>query len=246
MGGLTVLRALRQALPDESFVYLGDTARLPYGTKSADTVTRYALNATARLMSIGIKSLVVACNTASATALPAIEQRFADLPITGVVSPGAIAAAARVTDRQAVALLATEGTVSGHAYQRALLSHGVKRVYARPASLLVTLAEEGRLRDQLARSIVADYLAGLDDRAAVVLLGCTHFPVFADLCRELTGLEVVDSAATTARVVASENVPTSASPGTLRLLATDGAARFKRVGAHFLGEAIDTVEVIDL
>ncbi|MFU8814771.1 MAG: glutamate racemase, partial [Pseudomonadales bacterium] len=145
VGGLTVLAALRRALPGESFLYLGDTARLPYGTKSPATVQRYAVQASRILVERGVKALVVACNTASAVALEVLQARYAPLPVFGVVEPGAAAAAAAAAGGGRVLVLATESTVSGGAYQRALLRlRPDLQVLARPCPLLVTLAVEGR------------------------------------------------------------------------------------------------------
>jgi len=275
MGGLTVMRALRQTLPAEQFLYLGDTARLPYGTKSRGTVQRYAAQATRILVERGIKALVVACNTASAVALESLASRYAPLPVFGVVAPGAnaaAAAAAGVGDGQAVGgaasgrgrvlVLATESTVSGGAYQRALLSRRRDlQVLARACPLLVALAEEGRHDGLLVELTLAEYLrgalAGGAKPVATVLFGCTHFPVFRPALERLLaergvpGAGVVDSAATTAAALQAELAAgrVAAAPGGaggLRLLATDGPQRFRRVGRYFLGDEIDDVELVDL
>lgn len=262
MGGLTVLRALRDALPHERFLYLGDTARLPYGTKSPATVQRYAAQATRILVERGVKALVVACNTASAVAIGELQARYAPLPVFGVVEPGAEAAAA-VAGEGRVLVLATESTVSGGAYQRALLCRGPHlKVLARPCPLLVTLAEEGRHDDALAALALREYLSGVlsGPRRPVttVLLGCTHFPVFRGALSaileqaDLGHVTVVDSALTTARAVAAELAGghVVAAPGSghpeLQLMATDGRERFRRVGRYFLGQPIDAVELVDL
>lgn len=251
IGGLTVLRALRHAMPGESFIYLGDTARLPYGTKSADTVRRYALKAATHLVQCGVKSLVIACNTATAAALPLLIEQFSPLPVYGVVQPGAVAARA-ASSRGVVAVLATEGTVRERAYHRALLALGVQRVFARPAPLLVTLAEEGRAHGRLVDQIVGDYLEGISGSASfdTLLLGCTHFPVFRDACAAVLGpaVAIVDSASTTAAEVAVRTLPCQKTGrrGGVRFMATDGGDRFRRVGTFFLGEHVDDVEIIDL
>ncbi len=246
MGGLTVLRALRAAMPREDFVYLGDTARLPYGTKTAATVQRYALQAAGRLVTLGVKAIVVACNTASATALPAVEAQFPDVPVFGVVEPGAAAAAAH---GGTVALLATEGTVRGGAYQRALMRRGVRMVRARAAPLLVALAEEPSAAQHIQAAIIGDYLHGLVQSADTLLLGCTHFPVFVQQIEaQLAGRAVVvDSATTTAAEVAANIAPRAHEDrGEIVLMATDGADRFRRIGARFLGEPIHRVELVDV
>ncbi|HEX7037454.1 MAG TPA: glutamate racemase [Pseudomonadales bacterium] len=262
MGGLTVLEALRRALPGERFLYLGDTARLPYGTKSRETVQRYAVQAARILVERGVKALVIACNTASAVALDALASRYAPLPVYGVVEPGARAAAA-VANGGRVLVLATESTVSGGAYQRALLGLRPRlQVLARPCPLLVTLAEEGRHDGPLVRLALTEYLRGALPAAGrrpvdTLLLGCTHFPVFRPALAALLAeagrpdAVVVDSAETMAAALAAElaagRVPAaSTAAGELTLLATDGRERFRRVGAYFLGHPVDEVELVDL
>ena len=255
VGGLTVLRALIQALPREDFIYLGDTARLPYGTKSAETVARYSVRAAEALHAQGIKALVVACNTASAAALPALRTRFPTLPILGVIEPGARAACdASATGR--IGVLATEGTVNGGAYVRALLALRPGAYVTQVAcQVFVALAEEGWSEGPAVDAVAERYLAHLDARVDTVVLGCTHFPpMTAVIAKQLgPGRRIVDSAATTARATAEELTQRSLMTahervGTLRLLATDSPERFARVGARFLGSAIaaKSVETIDL
>ncbi len=257
MGGLTVLRALERAMPQQSFVYLGDTARLPYGTKSALTVQRYALRASRELVERGVSALVVACNTASAVALDALRAEYSDLPVFGVVEPGAAAACA-VPNTKRIAVFATESTVRGGAYQRALLAHNSRlAVRARPCQLLVALAEEGWLNGDVPDAVLNGYLRSwLRWQPDVLLLGCTHFPVFRAQLQRLAGAQVtiVDSAETTATEVASALSPlpeiiqpeARAILTTRTLLATDDVARFRRVGQHFLGEALGDVELVDI
>jgi len=251
MGGLTVLRALEKALPNDSFVYLGDTARLPYGTKSPTTVQRYAVRASRALVERGISALVVACNTASSVALDALRAEYPDVPVFGVVGPGAAAAAA-VPDARRIAVFATESTVRGGAYQRALLARNPDLlVRARSCQLLVALAEEGWLSGEVPQAALRGYLGPwLDWRPDVLLLGCTHFPVFQDALQEIAtpAVALVDSAATTAAEVAAVLGPGDPLvPRTPRtLLATDDVARFRRVGAHFLGEPVADVEWVDI
>ncbi len=268
MGGLTVLRALKAALPGESFLYLGDTARLPYGSKSPETVVRYALQASEILVRRGVRALVVACNTASAFALDALKGQHPELPVFGVVQPGAEAAAPAASGPNAVGsvrVLATENTVASGAYQRAVLGLRPRlKVYARACPLLVTLAEEGEHSGAFCEAVLRRYLRGYLPggglpEPATVLLGCTHFPVFREVLGTLlparTG--VVDSAATTAQAVAralgsasaAGGPPDASGPleeGTVTLLATDGTARFRRVGGYFLGWPPGRVELVDL
>jgi glutamate racemase len=257
VGGLTVLRALRQAMPAEDFVYLGDTARLPYGTKSAATVARYSLQCAALLVERGIRGLVVACNTASASALSALRAHHPALPVIGVVEPGARAAVAASAARH-VAVIATEATIGGGAYQRAIAGlDPAVRVTARACSLFVSLAEEGWTSGPIAEAVAHRYLDPIFDTSAppdTLVLGCTHFPALAGAIRAVLppGTRVVDSAATTAaeaRARLGNEAGDAATPqGRITWLATDGAARFARVGRGFLGEPLDAgdIEIVDL
>jgi glutamate racemase len=270
---LTVLKALAAELPGEQFIYLGDTARLPYGTKSAETVIRYALQASEALGSYGIKTLVVACNTASAVSLSAIRDRMEGVPVIGVVEPGA-EAACRISKSGHIAVIGTEGTVRGGAYQEAI--HRLRpdaRVNARSTQLFVALAEEGLNEGPIAVSIARHYLDALFEApvpnagapsvastspAAAALrgtapdtlvLGCTHFPMLAGAIRAAIGpsIRMVDSAATTAKAVSDRLGQALRSSSTsrtgVRFLATDSPERFARVGSRFLGQAISTSDV---
>lgn len=261
VGGLTVLNALRQKLPAEHFLYLGDTARLPYGAKSPESIARYALQASRHLVARRVKLLVVACNTASAVALDALSPAFAPLPVIGVVEPGARAScAASISGR--IAVIATESTVRGGAYERAILTRrpeAVVRSLACP--LFVALAEEGWTSGSLVEGIVDRYLqelftGPLSTHPDCLVLGCTHFPVLAGAIRSVAGKEVilVDSAETTATVVEQElsarNLLRQPDivPGEATFLATDGPDRFARVGSIFLGRELtaSSVELVDL
>lgn len=269
VGGLTVLRALRAALPDEHFIYLGDTARLPYGTKSAETVVRYSLQCAAVLLEREIRCLVVACNTASASALGALRQRHPDLPIVGVVEPGAQAAVAASLS-QHIAVIGTEGTIAGGAYESAIHRlNPAARVTARACSLFVALAEEGWTDGPIAQAVARRYLEPIFSPADVskspdtLVLACTHFPALERAIRSVLPAQVriVDSAAATAAEVVRRlrgtpmhRVPLHQAPqhqparGGITLLATDGAQRFARVGSAFLGEPLPaaSVEIVDL
>ncbi|HEX2667133.1 MAG TPA: glutamate racemase [Gammaproteobacteria bacterium] len=259
VGGLTVLKALRARLPGEHLLYLGDTARLPYGTKAPETVNRYAVQAAGHLVGRGIKLLVVACNTASAVAMPALAAEFAPLPVVGVVEAGAQAAVA-ASKTGHIAVLATEGTVRGGAYERAILMQRPDaRVFAQACSLFVALAEEGWVKGPLVESVVREYLQpllaekrreGLD----CLVLGCTHFPLLKDAIAAVAGpdVRIVDSAETAARAVekmlGEGKITRAQGEGGARYLATDGPERFARVGSLFLGQAIraSDVEIVDL
>jgi glutamate racemase len=257
VGGLTVLKALRDALPREDLLYLGDTARLPYGTKSSASIARYACQATRHLQMQGIKLLVVACNTASAVALDALREQMAPMPVIGVVEPGAIAAvAARPAARHLV--LATEATVRLGAYRRAISAlDPAAEIHELPCEMLVSLAEEGWTEGGIATAIVARYLSQLPDDARqpdCVILGCTHFPLLRGAIAEVVanGTAIVDSASTTARaaqnLLADLGLASGADAGKLRLFATDGAGRFARVGGRFLGEPLapSDITLVDL
>jgi glutamate racemase len=209
VGGLTVLRALREALPDRDFVYLGDTARLPYGTKSQETVARYSLQCAAALVRRGIGRLVVACNTASASALVALRERYPELPVTGVIEPGAQAAVAASVS-QHIAVVGTEGTIRGGAYGAAIeRCNPMARVTARACSMFVALAEEGWTEGPIAEGVAREYLEPIfaaADAPDTLVLGCTHFPLLTTAIRRALppGVRIVDSAATTARAVSAE------------------------------------------
>jgi glutamate racemase len=259
MGGLTVLRALAHRLPHERFVYLGDTARLPYGTKSAETVQAYALQATRLLLGEGVKMVVVACNTASAVALYVLQESWDPVPVIGVIEPGARAGVAATRNKR-IAVIATEGTVKGGAYARAIqrLMADVE-VVQQPCQVFVALAEEGWAEAPATLATAAHYLIPLFSGANApdtLVLGCTHFPVLANAIRTTVGeaVALVDSADTTAaavaEVLASGGMASNgASEGpAIRFFATDSPERFARVGAIFLGRGIDAkdVELVDL
>jgi glutamate racemase len=259
MGGLTVLRALLARLPSERFVYLGDTARLPYGTKSPETVQAYTLQATRLLVSEGVKMVVIACNTASAVALGPLAKALSPVPVIGVIEPGARAGVA-ATRNNHIAVIATEGTVKGAAYVRVIAAlNGDIKVVQQPCQLFVALAEEGWTDSPATRAAAEHYLAPLFSGPSApdtLVLGCTHFPVLADTIRKIIGSNValVDSAETTALAVAdalasgSLGSTSKANGGTARIFATDSPERFARVGAVFLGRPIDAeaVELVDL
>ncbi|WP_461211290.1 glutamate racemase [Desulfocurvus sp. DL9XJH121] len=260
VGGLTVLKALRRVLPGEDFLYLGDTARLPYGTKSSRSVERYALQCAELLASRGIKKLVVACNTASSAALPALRAAFPDLCVAGVVGPGARAGCLATRSRRMV-VSATEGTVRGGAYQAAIRDICPQmHIQAVACPLFVALAEEGWTDGPIVEGVARRYLTPFFDcpapeRPDVLVLGCTHFPVLAGAIADVVGpgVTVIDSAATTAQEVAdglraAGLVNPRAGEGGMRFLATDDAERFARVGGTFLGQPLapSDISVVDL
>jgi glutamate racemase len=250
IGGLTVLAALRQRLPGENFCYLGDTARLPYGTKSAATVTRYALRAAEYLVEEGIKMLVVACNTASAAALPTLKARL-PLPVVGVVTPGA-RAAVRVTNGR-VGLIATESTVSSGAYVKAI--HRFNRdieVVSRACSLFVPLAEEGWFDHPVTHEVARIYLTELGETGVdTVILGCTHYPLLrGPIAAALgPGVRLVDSASAVAEQVdemLARRGAAASGAGEVRIQVTDAASRISRIARLILPELSGELELVDL
>ncbi len=256
MGGLTVMRALMARLPGESFVYLGDTARLPYGTKSADTVRRYAVQASTALVARGVKLIVIACNTASVS-LPQVAEALAPLPVVGVIVPGARAALAAAPEGP-IAVIATEGTVRGGAYIGAIRAQGSDvPIVQQACPLFVPMAEEGLVEGPIVDAVVRRYLGPLlatVPKPKALLLGCTHYPVLKAAIAEVAGgdIALVDSAATTAdavaALIAAQGLTSAGGTPSLKFLATDAPDRFARVGEIFLGRPIDPglVELIDL
>lgn len=243
MGGLTVLRALKAHLPNESFLYLGDTARLPYGTKSLNTVQQYAEQMARILIEHEVKALVIACNTATAAALPHLQRLFSELPIIGVLKPGA-EAAVKSTQNARIIILATETTLKSQGYQTLILE---KLPHAQlttcPANLLVAISEEGMADHAVAREALKHYLSDVKHEDTL-LLACTHFPIFKDTIQNLLpNLKLVDSAETTALTLRSEltrlHLLNPHGTQTLRYMVTDSVERFRKVGKIFLGESLD-------
>jgi glutamate racemase len=229
---------------------------LPYGTKSAETVVRYSLQCAAVLVKRRVRCLVVACNTASASALGALRAQHPELPVVGVIEPGAEAAVA-ASESQHIAVIATEGTIAQGAYQTAIHRLNPRaRVTSRACSLFVAMAEEGWTEGPIAEAVARRYLDPMfqkRDAPDTLVLGCTHFPALATALRAVLPphVGIVDSAATTAAAVRRRlegKSGASNAPGAVSWLATDGAARFARVGSTFLGETLhaETVEIIDL
>jgi glutamate racemase len=255
LGGLTVVREIANALPGERILYLGDTARVPYGTKSAATVVRYAQACARALVERGVKALVVACNTVSAVALDVLRADL-DLPVLGVIEPGARAAVAASRSLR-IGVLGTVGTISSGAYPRAVLSLSTRaEVVAHAAPLLVPLVEEGWLEGDVPRLAIRKYLEPLA-RANVdaLVLGCTHYPLLRPLIEEearalLPDVEVVDSAHATAAELAtllrSRDLANAGAAGEIELLVTDRPRSFAEVTERFLGGPPREVKVVDL
>jgi len=258
-GGLTVLKALLEVVPDADYLYFGDTARLPYGSKSVETVARYAVEAAHFLESHGAELLVIACNTATALALDRIILA-AHVPVVGVVGPGAEAAAGASRNKKVV-VIGTEATVCSHAYRKALEARGLE-VIEKACPLLVPLVEEGWLEhpvtEQVARIYLGEAFADGFRDSDVLVLGCTHYPLLRELLRRVAPAQagIVDSAESTARAVAehlAKLLPEKAAlpeerrvAPRIRFFATDSVAKFQRLGERFLGRAIEDVQHVDL
>jgi glutamate racemase len=250
VGGLTVYRALRARLPKERFIYLGDTARVPYGTRSLSTIERYAVENAKFLGAQGIKILVVACNTASALALPVI-RKVVNVPVVGVIDPGA-QASVDTSSANKIGIIATEATIQSGAYRNAIIKiDSQAEVIERACPLFVPLAEEGWADTEVARLVAKEYLKDLtDNKLDTLVLGCTHYPILRRVIQETVGQDVrlIDSGEATANVVAtmleregllrsSDNKdPEIQLCGDLdHFYVTDAAARFARVAERFLG-----------
>jgi len=248
VGGLTVFREIARALPHHSLIYLGDSARVPYGTKSAETVTRYSLQAASHLLDRGIGMLVVACNTATAAALPALQERL-PIPVIGVVEPGARAAVERTRGR--VGVIATEGTVRSRAYTNAIrLLDPTIEVIESAAPLFVSLAEEGWANTHVAREVAEIYLEPLLDAGIdTLVLGCTHYPILRGTIEQVVGegVLIVDSAETTAAYVAQTLLSVrQAGAAKHTFLVTDAEERFRRIASDFLSREIEHLELVSL
>jgi glutamate racemase len=253
VGGLTVVKELTHRLPHESIIYFGDTARVPYGPKSAETVRRYSREATAYLCSRGVKAIVIACNTATAHAYDELRATLR-VPVIGVIEPGARAAAS-ATKTGRVGVIGTAGTIRSGAYDfavRELLPNA--RVYAQPCPLFVPIVEEGWSMHEVAGLAAREYLRPLHDvDIDVLILGCTHYPVLQPLLAEVMGptVTLVDSGAETAREVestlANEDLlnPGTGTPS-IHFVASDSPLRFREVGRRFLGEMVRDVEHFDV
>jgi len=262
VGGLTVYKALHERLPNERFVYLGDTARVPYGTKSLATVERYAVENSKFLEAHGIKLLVVACNTASALALPAIRKAI-KVPVIGVIEPGS-RAAVEIARGGNIGVIATEATVQSHAYAKAIASMGATgRVIERACPLFVSLAEEGWADSDVTRIVARDYLSDLNNTNLVALvLGCTHYPILKDTISDTVGtaVKLIDSGAATARdvesLLESSDLTHEDALGLYQerelcddldhFYVTDAAERFAKVAERFLGAAPSILEAVEI
>jgi glutamate racemase len=253
IGGLTVVRELLHQLPHESLIYFGDTARVPYGNKSPDTVRRYAREILDFLVGRGVKMVVVACNTASAHALEEL-QRIAPVPVEGVILPGA-QAAATITSSGRVGVIGTAGTIASGAYERAIHEHkGTVAVVAKACPLFVPLVEEGWLNHPATRLVAETYLRELwEHDIDTLVLGCTHYPLLKGLLADVLGpgITLIDSAEETARAVARRlahsklHAPRTAEAH-VHFAVSDAPEQFKKIGKRFLGERVRDIELVTL
>ena len=254
VGGLTVVRELHRVLPREDVIYLGDTARVPYGTKSPSTVMRFACEDTQFLLQQNVKAVVVACNTCSAWALPMLEKKFR-VPVFGVIVPGALAAL-KATANGRIGIIGTRATIRSKAYSATIVARSeTAKVFAQACPLLVPLVEEGWTNHGVAQSVLQEYLRPLlRHRIDTLILGCTHYPLLKRAIRKITGpgVTLVDSAESCARYVrdrlAKHQLLSSARKrvGTIQPFVTDETDRFAEVSRRFLGFASESPWKIDL
>lgn len=251
IGGLTVLGELLKRLPGETYVYFGDTARVPYGTKSADTVRRFSRDNVRLLLDHGVKMVVVACNTASAEALPELEREF-DIPFVGVIDPG-VRAAVKATRNGRIGVIGTAGTIRSGAYQLGIRSiRPDADVTPAACPLFVPLAEEGWTNNEIAYAAARKYLSVYDNVGIdTLVLGCTHYPLLKDVIGRVMGPDVslVDSAVETACAVErvlDEDAARSPQGGEFRIILSDTSPVFEDVGRRFLGRDVGGVELVSV
>jgi glutamate racemase len=249
LGGLTVAHAIMRQLPGESLIYFGDTARVPYGPKSPETVRRYSHEIAAFLLEQGVKAIVVACNTATAHALPMLEAEL-PVPVIGVVGPGA-RAAVKGTRNGHIGVIGTAGTIRSGAYVRAIHAESPDaKVTALACPLFVPLVEEGWTNHDVTWVVAEEYLAPLlSDDVDTLVLGCTHYPLLKGIIGEIVGRDVrlIDSAEETAadtrRMLAENDIASTRSEGEYRFVASDDPTQFFALGQRFFGDAIEHVEI---
>ena len=253
IGGLTVVKEIIKLLPNESLVYLGDTARVPYGTKSKDTVIRYSESNANFLLSKGIKILIIACNTASAYSLDVLKDKLS-IPVIGVIEPGA-KKAADITQNGNIGVIGTPSTIRSSAYNRALLSiNNNLKVFPKSCPLFVPFAEEGWLDGDILLRVAEKYLHRiLNQGVDVLILGCTHYPLLKDTIKKVAGdgVTLVDSAEETAnelfQLIESGKINSSDDDGTIReLYLTDDSETFVTISGKFLGDETSEIKVTDI
>jgi glutamate racemase len=253
VGGLTVFRAIERRLPNESLIYLGDTARIPYGTRSVSTVQRYALEDAAFIESRKVKAIVIACNTASALAAERLAGECS-VPVLGVIQPGAHRAVEKTLSGY-IGVIATEATVASGAYEREMMALVSRlEIISRACPLFVPLAEEGWVSHPVTRQVAEEYLAELKkSRVDTLVLGCTHYPILRPVIEQVMGdgISYIDSGEAVADEVAvllerRGLLSRGGSPRTEHFYVTDSAARFRKVAELFLGRPLESVETVEL
>ena len=252
IGGLTVLKELLQRLPGESFVYFGDTARVPYGTKSAEAVTRFTRESVRLLLDRGVKMVVIACNTASSEVLPAFEGEF-DVPIVGVIEPGVRAAIAATKTRR-IGIIGTPGTIRSGAYQSKILARYPDAVVIpQSCPLFVPLVEEGWIDTPVTRMVASEYLRVYEGKSIdALVLGCTHYPLLKPVIADTVGaqVELVDSAIETAREVArvleDRGIAGTGGGGDFHIVLSDTSPSFGEIATRFLGRRVPDIELVSV
>ncbi|MBN1872581.1 MAG: glutamate racemase [Candidatus Omnitrophica bacterium] len=253
IGGLTVLKEIKRLLPDEDIVYFGDTARVPYGIKSRDTVIKFSMQNANFLLSLNVKMIIAACNTSSSCSLQALKKRF-PIPVIGVIEPGVKEAAAK-TKNMRLGVIGTRATVSSGAYQQAIKKAN-PHIFVKAVScpLFVPLAEEGWLDDEITHMVASRYLKTLKEEGIdTIILGCTHYPLLEGVIRRVlgSGVNVVDSATQTAKSVKRTLIDNSLQSsrkkaGSYKFFVSDEERRFKEVGSKFLGSRIEGVKRVSV
>lgn len=252
IGGLTVVREVAKLLPSESIVYLGDTARLPYGTKSRETVVKYSCKNADFLVSKGVKFVIAACNTASAHSMEVLSDKL-PVPVLGVIEPGAKKAAS-ITKNGKIGVIATPSTIRSGAYERALGSENLSlEVFSQPCPLFVPLAEEGLHEGEIVASVALNYLNPFKEKGIeTIILGCTHYPLLKKTISEVVGEKtaLVDSAEETAREAAAvlkrNGLLEANGDGSREFYLTDGSENFTQIAGRFLGEEPQSINIVDL
>lgn len=252
IGGLTVLKEVRRLLPGENIIYLGDTARVPYGTKSKETVLKYTIQNTLFLLEKGVKAIVVACNTASAFGLPSIESHFR-IPIIGVIKPGAKKAVASSKSKN-VAIIGTEGTVRSRVYEDEIRKLDASfSVWAKACPLLVGLAEEGWQKGAVVDGVLQEYLHELKSTSIdSLIMGCTHYPLLKESIQKMVGdkISLIDSGVEAAHELKSsleqQGLLSASKKGSTQFYSTDSPERMQRIGHSFLGAEMPPVEKVEI
>jgi len=252
IGGLTVVKQLIRFLPQEDLIYFGDTARLPYGTKSEKLIRQYAMEDAAFLLQYGIKMLVVGCNSASATALDLLQDKLS-IPVTGVIEPG-VTAAVNISQKKRIGVIGTTATISSKAYDKKIFASDKKiEVFGQPCPILVPLVEEGWLDENITRLTIQKYLEPLlEEDIDVIILGCTHFPVIKNLIQDVVGntVTLIDSGEETAKRVREtllnlDILNEKPNKGNLKVYVSDIPGKFSEIGTRFLGKPVVNAERVD-